>query len=199
MSERVPAPVMLHRRSLVIGGPAALLAVGPARASEPLWARLAAGDAALLIRHANAPGTGDPPGFRLDDPATQRNLDARGRADARRMGERLRERGVRVSRVLASRWRRCVETAELMALGPVGFAPDALDSFFGQPRREPEARAALLRLLADAPRGAGVLAAVTHQVNITAVAGFVPATSEAAVMALEADRKVRFLGRLSLA
>jgi phosphohistidine phosphatase SixA len=190
--------MQLDRRAFILGGSLTPLLGVQALGSDALWARIAAGNAALLIRHANAPGTGDPPGFRLDDPSTQRNLDARGRAEARRMGEGLRQRGVRVSRLLASRWRRCVETAELMALGPIGFAPLALDSFFGDRRREPDARAALLALLADAPRDGAVLVAVTHQVNITAVAGFVPATSEAAVMALDAERRVRFLGRLSL-
>ena len=52
-----------------------------AAGEEALWARLRAGGAALLMRHAQTePGTGDPPGFRLDECGTQRNLDARGRA-----------------------------------------------------------------------------------------------------------------------
>src|SRR4030095_3712611 len=73
-----------------------------------------------LIRHGNAPpGYGDPPGFKIDDCTTQRNLDDRGRAQARALGAAFRQHGVRVGKVLASPWCRCLETAELLALGPV--------------------------------------------------------------------------------
>lgn len=72
-------------------------AVSPARAA-PL---------ALLMRHATAPGTGDPPGFVIGDCATQRNLSAEGRAEAVRAGVYLRRAGIRVDRLLSSRWCRC--------------------------------------------------------------------------------------------
>jgi hypothetical protein len=66
---------------------------GPGRADE-LLARLAEPGTVLLLRHAMAPGTGDPPGFRPDDCATQRNLSDAGRAQARALGDRLREAGI---------------------------------------------------------------------------------------------------------
>jgi hypothetical protein len=49
--------------------------------------RACAGDGIVLFRHAIAPGGGDPPGLRLGDCATQRNLDDTGRDQARRIGE----------------------------------------------------------------------------------------------------------------
>ena len=64
------------------------------------------------------PGT-DPPGFRIDDCTTQRNLDDKGRAQARALGAAFRQHGVHVDKVLSSPWCRCLETAELLALGPV--------------------------------------------------------------------------------
>src|SRR6266478_9237629 len=89
--------------------------------SKEAWAALAKGGHVALIRHGNAPPGygGDPPGFKLDDCATQRNLDERGRDQARAVGEAFRHRGVRVDKILSSPWCRCLETARLMAVGPV--------------------------------------------------------------------------------
>ena len=74
--------------------------------SEPADAlrRLTEGGHVLMIRHALAPGTGDPPEFRLGDCATQRNLDERGRTQARAIGDWLRARGVTAAEVYSSQW-----------------------------------------------------------------------------------------------
>jgi hypothetical protein len=67
------------------------------------WTALHAGRHVALMRHTDAPGgAGDPPGFRVDDCATQRNLSAKGRADAARIGARLRSEGIAVERILSS-------------------------------------------------------------------------------------------------
>ncbi|HIK16487.1 MAG TPA: histidine phosphatase family protein [Leptolyngbyaceae cyanobacterium M33_DOE_097] len=72
-----------------------------------------------VMRHAIAPGTGDPGNFRLGDCQTQRNLSETGRQQARRLGQLLRDRQVPVTRVLSSQWCRCLETARLLDLGQV--------------------------------------------------------------------------------
>src|SRR5215510_12684751 len=89
--------------------------------TEQAWAALVAGGHIALIRHANAPPGygGDPPGFKLGDCSTQRNLDELGRQQAQKLGAAFRQRGVRVDRILASPVCRCVDTAELMAVGQV--------------------------------------------------------------------------------
>jgi hypothetical protein len=107
----------------------ALLA-GPAGATEAAWQALRGGGVVALMRHARAPGVGDPPGFRLEDCATQRNLSAEGRDQARRIGEAFRAQGVAVARVLSSRWCRALDTARL-AFGTVEPFPP-LDSFFSE-------------------------------------------------------------------
>ncbi|MEM9059087.1 MAG: histidine phosphatase family protein [Pseudomonadota bacterium] len=120
-----------------------------------------------IMRHALAPGTSDPSGFQLRDCTTQRNLDARGRAQARAIGAAIRAAGVRIDRVLSSQWCRCLETAELLGLGPVDEAP-MLNSFF-EDRSTAEAQTAELRAyLQTLPPDQTVLL-VTHQVNITAL------------------------------
>ncbi|MEH2563546.1 hypothetical protein V1289_003173 [Bradyrhizobium sp. AZCC 2289] len=76
------------------------------------WTALHAGRHVALMRHTDAPGgAGDPPGFRVDDCATQRNLSAKGRADAARIGARLRSEGIAVERILSSPWCSCMDTA----------------------------------------------------------------------------------------
>ena len=91
----------------------------------------------LLLRHAIAPGFGDPAGFRIDDCSTQRNLSEAGRQQARAIGAWLRARGISRAKVYSSQWCRCLETARLLNLGPVTQLP-ALNSFFESPDdREP--------------------------------------------------------------
>ncbi|MBE0625675.1 MAG: histidine phosphatase family protein [Burkholderiales bacterium] len=149
----------------------ALLAAPAAWAGDILpLTELAKPGRVLLLRHAYAPGTGDPPGFRLDDCASQRNLDASGRAQASALGERLKRAGIARARVYSSQWCRCRETARLLQLGEVQPLP-ALNSFYGR-AQERDARVAALRsfLAALAPDGVPVVM-VTHQYTITALTG----------------------------
>src|SRR3972149_40283 len=97
-----------------------------ARADEALWELLQAGGQGAGIRPASpGPGFGAPPGFRLDDCSTQRNLSEAGREESRRIGAAFRKRGVPVDRVLSSRWCRCLETARLAFGGAGPAAPPA--------------------------------------------------------------------------
>ena len=101
----------------------------------------------VALRHALAPGICDPSGFLLGDCTTQRNLDSRGRAKARAIGDTLRHAGLGRAPVYSSRWCRCLEAAELLALGPVIPLP-ALDPFFGEPALRGTRDAALRAFLA---------------------------------------------------
>jgi phosphohistidine phosphatase SixA len=175
---------------------ALLVATAPAHADEALWSALAAGGHVALMRHAQAPGTGDPENFRLDDCSTQRNLDQTGRDQARRTGKMFRERGVTIGRVLSSQWCRCLETAELLALGDVEpFAP--LNSFFGERTGEPEQTEAVRALLAEADIDGPSLVMVTHQVNITALTGIYPRSGEIVVLRLGGPDIFETIGAIS--
>ncbi|MFG6462328.1 histidine phosphatase family protein [Roseateles sp. DXS20W] len=133
----------------------------------------------VLYRHALAPGGGDPPGFRLGDCSTQRNLSDAGRDQARRLGQALRERlgTVAVGAVWASPWCRTLETARLAFPGHTTQPQAAFASFFEQPEREAGQLDEARRLL-SAWRGPGVLVVVTHQVNVTGLSGVFPAAGE---------------------
>lgn len=109
------------------------LAAGHAGAApgDDVEALLRKGGVVVAFRHALAPGTFDPPGFRLGDCATQRNLSEEGREQARRLGAWFRARGLRPARVLSSPWCRCIDSATL-ALGEPEVWP-ALGSPHGAP------------------------------------------------------------------
>jgi phosphohistidine phosphatase SixA len=138
----------------------------------------------LLMRHANAPGVGDPSGMKLADCTTQRNLDARGRAQAERLGVRLRAAGISDVRVLTSQWCRCRDTARLLAIGPVEDLP-ALNSFFEEPETKAGRIAALREFLDKIPRDGSAVVLVTHQVTVTALTGYFPASGEGLVLQLK--------------
>ena len=67
----------------------------------------------IFIRHAYAPGNGDPNNFNLNDCSTQRNLNSLGRKQARDIGEFFRENEIEIYKVLSSEWCRCKETADI--------------------------------------------------------------------------------------
>ena len=146
--------------------------------SQEAWAALVNGGHVALVRHGNAPPGygGDPPGFKIDDCATQRNLDEKGRAQARALGEAFRQRGVRAEKVLSSPWCRCLETARLMALGPVDGTWTAAAS------DQSRDRLAALRALLASWRGPGALVVVTHALTVQALVGIMPGQAETVVV-----------------
>lgn len=112
------------------------LRAGELAASEAnLWKALKSGGHVALLRHAIAPGTGDPDEFTIGKCSTQRNLSEQGRAQATRIGRRFRTHGVKMARVYSSQWCRCRDTAELLRLGFVAELP-ILNSFFRQRERQ---------------------------------------------------------------
>lgn len=158
---------------------AILLPGAAATQDDPLLA-LSQPGAVGLMRHAQAPGTGDPPGLRLDDCSTQRNLSDAGRAQARSLGARLRAAGLGEARIYASAWCRTRETAELLGLGPVEMLP-ALNSFFAG-QGDGARQTAAMRAFLEAGRAGPPRILVTHQVNVTALTGVYPADAEMVVM-----------------
>src|SRR5258707_9068798 len=163
--------------------------------SKEAWAALVKGGHVALIRHGNAPpGYGDPPGFKIDDCATQRNLDEKGRTQARDLGEAFRRHGVPADRILSSPWCRCLETARLMVLGPVDgtWAVAASD-------KSPERLAALRQMLANW-RGPGTLGVGTHALTVQALVGIMPGQAETVVIRPKLGKEpgVEVVGRIPM-
>ena len=165
---------------------AILLGIGAAADSAgageaEVWTALRAGGHVALMRHTDAPGgVGDPPGFRIDDCTTQRNLSAKGRADAARIGARLKSEGITVERIVSSPWCRCMDTATLLQLGPVAAEPTFGNVVVLSDQRQSLTAGA--RAVIDQWTGSGILLVVTHGANIAALTGISPASGEIVVV-----------------
>ncbi|WP_420348974.1 histidine phosphatase family protein [Pelagibius sp.] len=174
----------------------ALLATKPVEAN-PILDRLTEPGTHAILRHALAPGTGDPADFTLGDCTTQRNLDDVGRAQARAIGAAVRDAGIAIDHVLTSQWCRTAETALLLDLGPVTEAP-MLNSFFRDRSTADSQTVATAAALAELPPGETAVL-VTHQVNITALTGVFPRSGEMVLLRVGKDGDVTVLDRVLLA
>jgi len=164
--------------------------------AEPLpLTELAKPGRVLMLRHAQAPGVGDPPGFRLDECSTQRNLDDSGRRQARALGTRLANAGVANARVYSSQWCRCLETARLLQLGPVSELP-ALNSFFERSQERDATIAALRSFLASLPADGPPVVLITHQVTINAFTSAGTPSGGGSIFQLDGTGNPRWLGTL---
>jgi phosphohistidine phosphatase SixA len=172
-----------------------------ADADTALLQRLKSGGHVLVIRHAaTVPGKGDPANFKLGDCSTQRNLSESGRADAARLGAVLREHGVPVGEVLASRWCRAGDTAQL-AFGRVEQVP-MLDSSGSDDEAARSSKLAAVRAYivnyVAAFKGRGNLVLVTHETNVRELTGETPAQGEVVVTTPQADGSLSVVGRLGV-
>jgi phosphohistidine phosphatase SixA len=173
-----------------------LLAAGVVAAAAQdeaaLWAAVRDGDAVAMMRHALAPGTGDPSVFDVADCSTQRNLSDEGRAQARRIGERFRDNGIAAAEIRTSAWCRCRDTAELLDLGAVRVL-EPLNSFFRRSAgRGPQTQA--LKDWLNERSDDGPLVLVTHQVNITALTGVYPSSGETVIFRISEGGAVSVFG-----
>lgn len=152
------------------------------------------GGVAVLIRHsATDPGTGDPPEFRLNDCATQRNLSDAGRAQARRLGGWFRSNGIVPASVRASPWCRTRETATL-AFGRFEDWP-ALSNLFGDRSRQQDHALQVRRAIADVAVGHTAVL-VSHGISINAFIGVYLSQGEFVVVRPSGgDGGVEVLGR----
>jgi hypothetical protein len=186
---------VLQRRAFVA---AAVLAwpTLPLLASTDIEVLLRRGGSVIAFRHALAPGTFDPPGFRLGDCTTQRNLSDEGRAQARRIGQWFATRSLRPARVRTSPWCRCVDTAQL-AFGQAEPWP-ALGSPRGATEEtNAESLRSLRRELGRAAREPGRFEAwVTHMFVLADLTGQNSSSGEGLVLQAAADGTPRVLGRL---
>jgi phosphohistidine phosphatase SixA len=187
MTTGTPIP----RRSL-----GALLGVpfASAATAADVWQAVRTAGHFALIRHASAPGVYDPPGFKLDDCTTQRNLSSDGRAQAIRIGDLFRTNGIAAARLYSSQWCRCVDTAKLMKLGDVTQQP-LLNGFGPDPARRSPQLEALQAWIARLELVHPTLM-VTHQFVIRAVIDVPAGDGEIVVLRRDAEGRLTLQGRL---
>ena len=171
----------------------------PPNARADAWELLSQPGHVVFMRHSHAPGYGgygDPPGFRLEDCATQRNLSEEGRAHARRTGEAFAARGVIFDRVLTSPWCRCRDTARL-ATGREAVPFAALSNLVGRSEHRDTQVKAIEAYLAGLDGSTRVLL-VTHGVVIAALTGIQPASGDMVIIKPIPGGKATVVGRLTV-
>jgi len=165
------------------------------QASDELWNNVQTGKHLIVVRHALAPGTGDPSDFDVTRCETQRNLSDTGRQQARRIGEMLHSVGLDNVQLYTSQWCRCVETAELMKIGEVEEQP-LLNSFFANPSTGP-AQMQKLHVWLSELNSSRPTVLVTHQVVISALTDVYPTSGEAVVFEIDGEGNVEVLTRIN--
>lgn len=158
------------------------------------WPALEGDGHVVMMRHALAPGVGDPVDFRLGDCQTQRNLSEEGRQQAKRIGDLMRENGITAADVYSSQWCRCQDTASLLNLGDPTELP-AINSFFETPNRA-NIQTERLRTFLDQQPLKRLLVLVTHQVNITEFAGVYPESGELVFLKRMGEGRYEVVGRV---
>jgi phosphohistidine phosphatase SixA len=174
-----------------------LLAAAPAMAQTPdVYALLRQLGHAAFLRHAATSGAyGDPPGYRLDDCATQRLLVDAGRAQASRTREALAAKGVAFDRVLTSPWCRCKETAVLVT-GREAEVMEALANLVGRTEHRDAQVTALKAYLAGIKDARALF--VTHGIVISALVGINPAEGEMVIVRIGTGGVPTVVGRLKV-
>ena len=165
----VPRVILLYILSLLFFN---------AQADEVNWKSAQEGNKIILIRHALAPGGGDPAGFKIDDCETQRNLNQRGIAQSKKIGDLFEKNNIPIDQVLSSQWCRCKDTAKYAFKIFKEFS--ALNSTFQSPYDKNKSRQ--LKEIKNFVKnwdGKGKnLILITHYSIITAITNAVPASGE---------------------
>ena len=84
----------------------------------------------IFIRHAIAPGNGDPNNFNIKDCSTQRNLNKNGIKQSKKVGLFFKKNKIKIDKILSSEWCRCIDTAKYAFENFETF--DALNSFYDE-------------------------------------------------------------------
>ncbi|MBD3887021.1 histidine phosphatase family protein [Phormidium tenue FACHB-886] len=162
-----------------------------------IWTQMRQGTGyVVLLRHAQTvEGTGDPPGFQLDDCATQRNLSEAGREQAAQIGQVFRDRNIPIRQVLSSQYCRCLDTAKLLNLGNVQPAP-MLNSTFTNRANEAEQTAQVRQRMLNHQNTSGVIVMVSHFVNIGDVSGVNAPEGGAVVMRTNQQSELEVVAKI---
>ena len=148
------------------------------QANENNWKPAQDGNKIIMIRHALAPGRGDPEGFKIDDCSTQRNLDEIGISQSKNIGKLFKEKKIKIDQVLSSQWCRCKDTARYAFKKYKEFS--ALNSTFSPPydQREKQQIKELKNFVQNWNGKGGNLILVTHYVVILAMTGQASSSGE---------------------
>ena len=147
----------------------------------------------IFIRHAYAPGNGDPADFNLNDCSTQRNLSDDGRKQAQRIGEFFNKNKIEIDKVLSSEWCRCKETAKIAFryFSTNNFLNSFYDSKY---KKNKDKQVDALKSYIKQFKGNKNLVLVTHYVLISEVLNYAPSSGEIVV----SDKNFNIIGTVEI-
>ena len=161
--------------------------------NKNLLNQLEEGGKLIFIRHAYAPGGGDPDDFNLNDCSTQRNLNEEGRDQAKYIGEFFKKNKIKIDKVLSSEWCRCKETAEIAFKD---FSTNSfLNSFYSSKfAKNKEEQIKMLNNYVKKFNSDKNLILVTHYVLISEVLNYAPSSGELVV----SDKDFNMIGSIKI-
>ena len=159
--------------------------------NKNLMNQLLDGNNLIFIRHAYAPGSGDPDNFNLNDCSTQRNLSEEGKKQAKKIGEFFTNNNIKINKVFSSEWCRCKETAEI-AFG--GYSTkNFLNSFYSSKyAKNKKKQIEELENYVQQLKSSKNLVFVTHYVLISEVLNYAPSSGEIVV----SDKSFNMIGSI---
>ena len=160
---------------------------------KKLIEKLDEGGKIIFIRHAYAPGGGDPNNFNLSDCSTQRNLSKEGREQAKLIGKFFKENHIKIDRVLSSEWCRCKETAKIAFrnFSTNSFLNSFYNPLFAKNRNK---QVKELNNYIETLKTNGNLILVTHYVLISEVLNYNPSSGEIVV----SDKNFNVIGNVQI-
>ena len=161
--------------------------------NKNLLNQLEDGGKLIFIRHAYAPGNGDPNNFNLNDCSTQRNLNKEGRDQAKYIGEFFKKNKIKIDKVLSSEWCRCKETAEIAFKD---FSTNSfLNSFYSSKfAKNKQKQIKMLNNYVKKFTSDKNLILVTHYVLISEVLDYAPSSGEIVV----SDKNLNIIGSIEI-
>jgi len=161
--------------------------------NQELVLELKKGGKLIFIRHAYAPGGGDPENFDINNCDTQRNLSEEGRNQAKKIGNFFIENNVPIFKVFSSEWCRCKETAKLAFTNFE--TKNFLNSFFSAKFTKNRDKQMLdLKNYVEKFKSNKNLILVTHYVVISEALGYAPSSGEIVI----SDKNFNKIGSIEI-
>ncbi len=162
-------------------------------ANENIVEILKKGGNIIFIRHAIAPGNGDPQNFDISKCSTQRNLSKDGKLQALKIGKFFKENDIKLTKVLSSEWCRCKDTAKI-AFGNYE-TKNFLNSFYDERFLENKDKQILdFQKFIRNWNKTGNLVLVTHYVVISEILDLTTSSGEIVIT----DTNLKFLSSLEI-
>ena len=161
--------------------------------NKNLIKQLEDGGKLVFIRHAYAPGNGDPNNFNLNDCSTQRNLSKDGKKQAQLIGDFFKENKIQIDKVLSSEWCRCKETAKIAFenFSTISFLNSFYSSKFAKNKtRQVEELNKYIKKFKSKKN----LILVTHYVLISEILNYGPSSGEIVV----SDKNFNVIGSIEI-